>query len=45
MKLINVIINELIDTDKSISAPLLNTKVLASTFQNEGLLIALVASL
>lgn len=38
MKLINDIINELIDTDKSISSPLLKTKVLASRLQNEGLL-------
>lgn len=38
MKLINDIINELIDTDKSISSPLLKTKVLASRLQNEALL-------
>lgn len=38
MKLINDIINELIDTDKSISSPLLKTKVLASRLQNEILL-------
>lgn len=38
MKLINEIINELIDTDKSISSPLLKTKVLASRLQNEVLL-------
>jgi hypothetical protein len=38
MKLINDIINELIDTDKSISSPLLKTKVLASRLQNEVLL-------
>jgi hypothetical protein len=38
MKLINDIINELIDTDKSISSPLLKTKVLASRLQNETLL-------
>ncbi len=38
MKLINDIINELIDTDKSISSPLLKTKVLASRLQNEDLL-------
>lgn len=38
MKLVNDIINELIDTDKSISSPLLKTKVLASRLQNETLL-------
>lgn len=38
MKLINDIINELIDTDKSISSPLLKTKVLASRLQNDVLL-------
>jgi hypothetical protein len=38
MKLINDIINELIDTEKSISSPLLKTKVLASRLQNETLL-------
>lgn len=38
MKLINDIINELIDTDKSISSPLLKTKVLASRLQNQTLL-------
>ena len=38
MKLINDIINELIDTDKSLSSPLLKTKVLASRLQNEILL-------
>jgi hypothetical protein len=38
MKLINDIINELIDSDKSISSPLLKTKVLASRLQNEVLL-------
>lgn len=38
MKLINDIINELIDADKSISSPLLKTKVLASRLQNETLL-------
>lgn len=38
MKLINDIINELIDSDKSISSPLLKTKVLASRLQNEPLL-------
>lgn len=38
MKLINDIINELIDTEKSISSPLLKTKVLASRLQNEVLL-------
>ncbi len=37
MKLINDIINELIDTDKSISSPLLKTKVLASRLQNDEL--------
>jgi hypothetical protein len=38
MKLINDIINELIDTDKTITSPLLKTKVLASRLQNESLL-------
>lgn len=38
MKLINDIINELVDTDKSISSPLLKTKVLASRLQNHELL-------
>ena len=38
MKLIHEIINELIDTDKSISSPLLKTKVLASRLQNDVLL-------
>jgi hypothetical protein len=38
MKLINDVINELIDTDKSISSPLLKTKVLASRLQNDVLL-------
>lgn len=38
MKLINDIINELIDNDKSITSPLLKTKVLASRLQNEPLL-------
>jgi hypothetical protein len=38
MKLINDIINELINIDKSISSPLLKTKVLASRLQNEILL-------
>lgn len=38
MKLINDIINELIDTKKSISSPLLKTKVLASRLQNDELL-------
>lgn len=38
MKLINDIINELIDTEKSISSPLLKTKVLASRLQNVKLL-------
>jgi len=38
LKLINDIINELIDTEKSISSPLLKTKVLASRLQNEVLL-------
>ncbi len=38
MKLINDIINELIDSEKSISSPLLKTKVLASRLQNETLL-------
>ncbi|NLP59293.1 hypothetical protein, partial [Lutibacter sp. B1] len=35
MKLINDIINELVDTDKSINSPLLKTKVLASRLQNK----------
>lgn len=38
MKLVNDIINELIDTEKTISSPLLKTKVLASRLQNETLL-------
>jgi hypothetical protein len=38
MKLINDIINELVDTDKSINSPLLKTKVLASRLQNKELL-------
>jgi AbiTii len=38
MKLISDIINELIDTEKSISAPLLKTKVLASRTHNAELL-------
>ena len=38
MKLINDIINELIDTEKSITSPLLKTKVLASRLQNIELL-------
>ncbi|TDU43488.1 hypothetical protein BXY82_0900 [Gelidibacter sediminis] len=38
MKLIADIINELIDTEKSISSPLLKTKVLASRTQNAQLL-------
>lgn len=38
MKLINDIINELVDTEKSLSSPLLKTKVLASRLQNETLL-------
>lgn len=38
MKLVNDIINELIDTEKTISSPLLKTKVLASRLQNEILL-------
>lgn len=38
MKLISDIINELVDTDKSISSPLLKTKVLASRIQNTELL-------
>ncbi|WP_409417545.1 hypothetical protein [Flavobacterium sp. PS2] len=38
MKLVNDIINELIDIEKSISSPLLKTKVLASRLQNETLL-------
>lgn len=37
MNLINDIINELIDTDKSITSPLLKTKVLASRLQNDTL--------
>ncbi|MDO6803961.1 hypothetical protein Q4595_16035 [Wenyingzhuangia sp. 1_MG-2023] len=37
MKLISDIINELVDTDKSISSPLLKTKVLASRIQNTNL--------
>ncbi|MBF4465869.1 hypothetical protein IRZ99_11440 [Flavobacterium sp. LC2016-12] len=38
MKLVNDIINELIDTEKSVSSPLLKTKVLASRLQNATLL-------
>jgi len=38
MKLIQDIINELIDIDKSISSPFLKTKVLASRLQNQVLL-------
>ena len=38
MKLINDIINELIDVEKPISSPLLKTKVLASRLQNKILL-------
>lgn len=38
MKLVNDIINELIDIEKSVSSPLLKTKVLASRLQNETLL-------
>lgn len=38
MKLISDIINELIDTDKSISSPLLKTKVLATRVKNSELL-------
>lgn len=38
MKLINDIINELVDTEKSISSPLLKTKVLASRLKNSELL-------
>ncbi|MBK7490043.1 MAG: hypothetical protein IPI74_09620 [Bacteroidales bacterium] len=38
MKLINDIINELIDTEKSIVSPLLKTKVLASRLGNDVLL-------
>lgn len=38
MKLINDIINELLDTDKTVTSPLLKTKVLASRIQNEALL-------
>lgn len=38
MKLINDIINELVDTEKSISSPILKTKVLASRLKNEELL-------
>lgn len=38
MKLVNDIINELIDVEKSVSSPLLKTKVLASRLQNETLL-------
>lgn len=38
MKLVNDIINELIDTEKTVSSPLLKTKVLASRLQNETLL-------
>lgn len=37
MELISDIINELIDTDKSISSPLLKTKVLAHRIQNQEL--------
>lgn len=39
MKLINDIVNELIDTEKSITSPLLKTKVLASRLQNQELLM------
>ncbi|MEA3496179.1 MAG: hypothetical protein U9R42_09115 [Bacteroidota bacterium] len=38
MKLISDIINELIDTEKSITSPILKTKVLASRIQNQELL-------
>jgi len=38
MKLISDIINELVDSDKSISSPLLKTKVLASRLNNQTLL-------
>lgn len=38
MRLINDIINELVDTEKTINSPLLKTKVLASRLQNEVLL-------
>lgn len=38
MKLISDIINELVDSEKSISSPLLKTKVLASRLQNQELL-------
>lgn len=38
MKLISDIINELVDSEKSISSPLLKTKVLASRLQNHELL-------
>ncbi len=37
MKLIQDIINQLIDTEKSITSPLLKTKVLASRLQNDTL--------
>lgn len=38
MKLVSDIINELVDSEKSISSPLLKTKVLASRLQNHELL-------
>lgn len=38
MKLVSDIINELIDTEKSLTAPLLKTKVLATRIKNEELL-------
>lgn len=38
MKLISDIINELVDTDKSVTSPLLKTKVLASRLKNTELL-------
>ena len=38
MKLIGDIINELVDSDKSIASPLLKTKVLASRLKNNDLL-------
>ena len=39
MKLIQDIINELVDSELSINSPLLKTKVLASRLQNDELLI------
>lgn len=39
MKLVSDIINELVDTDKSVASPLLKTKVLASRIRNDSLLV------